>query len=486
MMGFGGKRWLLLAFLAAVIVRVLVGVWVIRGETLPVGDEWTYINRAYDLGVLIDNARQGLPIEASVYAEALDNGIHPPVNVVIYSGIVLAQGVETVAADDARQTVAYARWFVMIVSMLTTVLVYLLTRQIAGERAALAATWVWALNPVFVAFSHFLWAETLFIFLVLLALLLLIKTRDNIYLALAVGALLGAATLTRAIGLVFLGVVVLWLFFQRDTSDWLARCLFVALTAALLILPWSNFLSRSVGYFAPVTTVNTLNLFLGNNPAAVTALGGSTTGDLKEAALVELGAYQSEHELDERTAMREIALAEIRRDPGAALLRSLARLRATWASDWFIMRHFVRGTYPPISYGATYLLWGVVVVTHIALILAAVYGGLVGDFRLPRYKLLLVTLVLVGTLPPLLTIAISRYNIPLQALLLPLVGAGITAHRRPSRRMTQLLVGVALVLTASVLTALPVLFRYEVLPASEPYQAFADQVAGLLGVELVE
>ena len=100
-----------------------------------------------------------------------------------------------------------------LLSILTSFLVYRIACRLRGERAGLAAGTFVAFYPSHVAFSHLLWAETLFLLLVTAALHQLLATDERGCLRSAVlaGLILGLATLVRSVGVVLLAASVLWI-----------------------------------------------------------------------------------------------------------------------------------------------------------------------------------------------------------------------------------------------------------------------------------
>ncbi|MEN9935787.1 MAG: hypothetical protein RLZZ387_2366 [Chloroflexota bacterium] len=132
---------------------------------------------------------------------------------------------------------------------------YALGAQLFGQREGLLASALAGLFVPLAAFGGALYAEALFVLLLVLALAALDRAleRGSWRWALVAGALIGAATLTRAVGLFFVPLAALLLALQRPATDeqrpaavpWLAlrgrwsASLALLLGAALVIGPWT-------------------------------------------------------------------------------------------------------------------------------------------------------------------------------------------------------------------------------------------------------
>jgi 4-amino-4-deoxy-L-arabinose transferase-like glycosyltransferase len=154
----------------------------------------------------------------------------------------------------------------------TVGLTYFLGRRDVASRAALAAAFVVATYPALLLYSAYLMAETLFSFFVVLTLVLWLKRRA--WAAAAAGVVLGAATLTRSVGLALIGGIVIaevWrAVMRRETIDRAAMTRLAALVAgvALAMMPW---VTRNYGIyhrFLPTDTSSGFNVLIGNYPGA--------------------------------------------------------------------------------------------------------------------------------------------------------------------------------------------------------------------------
>jgi asparagine N-glycosylation enzyme membrane subunit Stt3 len=130
-----------------------------------------------------------------------------------------------------------------IVGAAAIVVVGLLARRVAGDRAGLVAAGIAAVYPTLIAADGSLMSETLYGLLVGLALLAAYRFRDRPGWAMAavIGGLLGLAALTRGEALLLLPLLALVLCLGEQ-APWRRRVLrFAAICAgaAVVILPWT-------------------------------------------------------------------------------------------------------------------------------------------------------------------------------------------------------------------------------------------------------
>ena len=317
---------------------------------------------------------------------------------------------------------ATARLIVSLVGALTTPLVFVLTRRIAGRRAACIAALFHAGYSGFVVFSHLLWSETFFIFLVLLTLFLAHGVQPgappgrNLRAAIGSGVALGLAGLVRATILPFVVLLPLWLALRQRTARQRIAVAALALLACLGTLsPWLTWQYAMEGHFVPLSTTSNLNLFRGNRPAAVSE--------------ADVAAYAEQSGADVDCVMRELALAEIKRDPGAWFARGLKRsLRGMWAPEVFVRTHLRLAVYPPLPLALVALWFLGSLAVYLALVALAGFG-----FRLEMEKLdssgnLLLAMVLSSLIFTFATqTAAPRIALVDLALMLPMAGHG-AAH----------------------------------------------------------
>jgi 4-amino-4-deoxy-L-arabinose transferase-like glycosyltransferase len=256
-----------------------------------------------------------------------------------------------------------------LLSTAACVLVYRIGRRWSERAGFWAGTFV-AFHPTQVAFAHWPWAETLFAFLVLVALerLLVADERGSRAAALVAGLALGAASLTRSSGLAWLVLSLAWLAWPRRHGRGMALVAAVAIPALLMIAPWSMAASKRAGCTVLIDTNGGYNLWSGNNRyvpddlQGIWALGIPLHNGLdprlaaprpddgwRREVLFHMGSdglsVADRLECRGSAWYRGEALDEIRRDPGSALARLPRKLAAFWSPDIFLPRALLRDWY---------------------------------------------------------------------------------------------------------------------------------------------
>ncbi|MDB5036321.1 MAG: glycosyl transferase [Chlorobi bacterium] len=150
-----------------------------------------------------------------------------------------------------------------------------IARRVTGsETAARLAVLILAVAPNMIAYSSLLLSESLFVMLMLAALLLFLKGIDRAgYAAVAVaGLLFGLAALVKPQAIPIPAVVLAALLIGRRRDDPLrtyrrsTALIYVIMLATLL--PWMARNYGLFGRFGIISTNDGINLFIGNNPSA--------------------------------------------------------------------------------------------------------------------------------------------------------------------------------------------------------------------------
>jgi 4-amino-4-deoxy-L-arabinose transferase-like glycosyltransferase len=331
----------------------------------------------------------------------------------------------------------------VILSAATVIPIYALGRQLGGGRTALAAAALTAVYPNFIAYSHYLWAEPLYIFLSSSGLALLGSRccRPSLWMSAAAGLFLGAAALTREVGLVFPPLAVAWLCFasRAEPGKAAARAgLFVA-TFAAVVLPWTLHLNAgSSEDFAVVTRTSQMNLYIGNVEPRRVWGEGPEVGPRKH--YWSLGRNRREAE----RAARELALDAIARRmpwwPAEKIVEQVPRFFTP--TSFAVRRLLMTSDAPELDRRWSYrfrwpwadtrplrwLLVGVVVGGYVSVAVAGL-GGLILARR-PAAVGLLAVFAAAQILPTLVTFASSRFRLASMAILI--VGAAAWMWRDES------------------------------------------------------
>lgn len=284
-----------------------------------------------------------------------------------------------------------------VLSVLTTWLAWRVGRRVAGERAAFWAAALLAFYPSHVAFSHWFWSETAYIFFTVLALERLLAAdgaagegggRATAAAAIA-GAALGFAALSRSLGLAMLAVAAAWLTLGRGRRG-LRMAAVTALAAAVVVAPYSIRATQRAGTFVLTDVNGAFNFWSGNNRyippdvGAIWSVGLPLENGLDQRFLAYYpdDAFRREVPLrlgeagvtdaqgpDGAAWYRREAWETIREDPWGALERVPRKLAALWAPDMFLPRHLLRDWYGELpswlAGGLTLLTWAAAAVALI-------------------------------------------------------------------------------------------------------------------------
>ncbi len=171
--------------------------------------------------------------------------------------------------EHLQQTV---RRFLYVEVALSTALVLatgLLGWALFGRSCALLASAIAALYPNFIAYSHYLWSESLFAMLVVggLAGVVHAKDRPSRVRAMLLGLVFGVAGLTREAAIPVVAISAFWWVYQaagparkRALGDGFAMLLF----AALVVVPWTVRNYTVHGRFVPVSSIGWFAAAQGN------------------------------------------------------------------------------------------------------------------------------------------------------------------------------------------------------------------------------
>ena len=199
--------------------------------------------------------------------------------------------------------------------------------------AGVLAAAIVALDPLTFYYSVLLLTETLFTFLALLFLWLLVEagTRPRrTAFWLVVGLVLGAATLTRPVMQAFFLICAAgWLWYgERPRTRRLREMLVVGLVAAAVMAPWVVRNYRIFHRYVPGTIVSGYALYAGNNP--LNHLGGGLGGGIDyDLTLVPGHDTLGEGELN--AALTRQALAYMRAQPLHFVRMMPVKLARAWS-----------------------------------------------------------------------------------------------------------------------------------------------------------
>ncbi len=419
---------MMVLFAASLGLRLLVCAVIMRTDVPLLYDEAGYFDRALAFRELYFGFLGGGGTSEDSWSRAYGSGHWPPLH-----PMVMATGLAIFGPE-----VAVARLLSVLISALTTSLIFRLTLTLASSRAAWAAALLHLAYPTFVAYSHYLWSETTAIALGISGLTLAVATagsrpgRRKTLRAALTGIVCGLGALTRPASLPMVFVIPLWLAYSA--RDWRSRraTAAVALAAGLaMLLPWATLASSREETLVPLSTLGGYNLALGNNPWVPAGYGSSWGHEESKTSLHNrLQEVAQSDSIGWEKAAYLVARDEIREKPKLFLARVGERLQMLWAPDFFPLRHLFSAVYPPLPKPIAGLLAGLGITSYFGLMMLTVLG--LSDRGLSHRGLLL-GLLATGLVLPALTFGMSRLHLPLVALMLPAAGCGL-AQILPEKR----------------------------------------------------
>lgn len=284
--------------------------------------------------------------------------------------------------------------FLILLSSLTCIGVYVWGRDMLGPAFGLAGALLTSIDVQLVQYSQFLLTETLMVFLTLCCLIAFERLGRNLSWphAVMVGLLAGLATLTRVNFLVFVPLALLWLVGSAGHNR--RRAIKCALIVGLIVGSiWSAWIVRNyveLHAFVPLTTQSGSGYWgvyndLAADPARKLEFGGWIW------LIPDLSAPSDEPaEIYADRLQRDLALQWMRAHPlratAVALMQAVQLWRPETALDYFLL---------PFLYAAASI-------------------GLVRVFRVNRNGIMpWIILALAFTAMAIPTIAVPRFHLPL-------------------------------------------------------------------------
>ena len=178
-----------------------------------------------------------------------------------------------------------ARLVNVLTSSVTTILVFVFAIQLTRCRTtAFTAGMVYAVYPSFVAYSHYLWTEPTFNFIMLVGAVSIVamfetSSRSSRFaFALLGGVCAGATALARAAGMPLLLVLPAYVFWgwhrrQGYRGAWVSAAYLVVMLA--MVAPWQMVLPGESEPSDTRTHINQMSLYMGNNPWVIPELGAA-------------------------------------------------------------------------------------------------------------------------------------------------------------------------------------------------------------------
>ncbi len=394
--------------LVGLIVRLLL-LWRFADVGLAIHDERDYDQIAVSLAT---RGEYG-------FAPGQLTSIRPPLYPAFLASIYRVAGVQNYQAVRGVQ---------IVLSLLTTVLVYLLARRLYDQRIAMAAAALHCLYPSLVGATNLVLTESLFTFL-LVGFLLLIErsmaTQSRSALA-GAGVVLGLAALTRSVVWLFPPFAVLLIIAFNRQLSWprrLASALPLVLGFALTLAPWTIRNTRLQETFTTVDVMGGRNVMMGNyehtpwyRPWAAIEISGDEAWHSVLSRHQGGLAGKTQGQID-KLAMK-YALAYMVEHPGQTLARSSAKLLHFWQLERELVAGAKQGIWGPFDRLAVLALAAVIVGVYAATMLLGIFGAVLAPPRNWQMHVFLLVLIAFVTALHCVAFGHSRYHLPLMPIVI--------------------------------------------------------------------
>ena len=365
-------------------------------------------------------------LAASRGEQPADNPLRPPLYAEFLTVLFAAFGPSVLPA----QLLQICLWF------FTGLLVWRIAQLVTGSASvALTALALYEVSPDLSAFSHYLWPETLHLFLWILALWLLMQFPGSVRAAGASGIALGLALLTKSALLPFIPVLGLFVLLgpgsEFPARIRVARAMLLVLATFLTVLPAMLGNSRGRGQLM-INESSVFNVWVG--------LNDRSTADSSDNEIVgmEIRNYLAYEPKAARTTHYLGLIAEKLRDQG--IRRTLWSQLSRQYFRLFDIRTFFttqlpgagRESYAPRPGWQVALLQGFSHVTYGITLAAGSAGLALIEFRKRTWAVLLGLFVGYNVLAFFLLHAVTRYVIQILPFLMIL--ASVTLHALSARK----------------------------------------------------
>lgn len=400
--------------LVGLIVRLLL-LWRFADVGLAIHDERDYDQIAVSLAT---RGEYG-------FAPGQLTSIRPPLYPAFLASIYRVAGVQNYQAVRGVQ---------IVLSLLTTVLVYLLARRLYDQRIAMAAATLHCLYPSLVGATNLVLTETLFTFLLVGFLLLierslvteLIQPTQSRWALASAGVVLGLAALTRSVVWLFPPFAVLLIISFSRQPSWprrLASALPFMLGFALTLAPWTIRNTRLQETFTTVDVMGGRNVMMGNyehtpwyRPWAAIEMSGDEAWHSVLSRHHGGLAGKTQGQID-KLAMK-YALAYIAEHPGQTTARSSAKLLHFWQLERELVAGAKQGIWGPFDRLAVLALAAVIVGVYSATMLLSIFGAVLAPPRNWQMHVFLLTLIAFVTALHCVAFGHSRYHLPLMPIVI--------------------------------------------------------------------
>lgn len=416
--GRASLRPLLGIMLAGVLVRLVLWFW-FQGQSPHIWDEQDYNTLAVNL------VQDG---EFAFTPGALTS-LRPPLYPALVAGVYQLFGLENYQAVRLLQA---------ILSLGTVVLVYRLGRELFEPRVALWAAGLCCFYPSLLGFNNLLLTEVLFTLLLCAACyaVVLHLKRGTLLTALAAGALIGLAALTRSVVWLLPPVLILFLL-VLGKGGFVRRLAGAAVLVAAFVVtiaPWAVRNTKLQETFVAIDVMGGRNFMMGNYQYTplyrswdAIAIEGERSW-VHEVQQVFPSAERSTQGKVDKLALKQ-GLQFVKANPGLTLHRDVIKFFDFWGLERELVAGANQGYFGPIPRLGVLAVMAIIFGSYVAVLLLGIFGLVLApptDLR-AHWFLLLVMAFICGMHS--LVFAHSRYHLPLIPLLL-LYSASALVHAR--------------------------------------------------------
>lgn len=312
-----------------------------------------------------------------------------------------------------------ARGFQTILSLVNTLVVYLLGRRLFGERAGLLAAILFTGYPSFLLYNNHLLTEVLFTFLITATAWCFATylDRGRLSLLVASGIALGLAALTRDIVWPIAGVMALLVGYvtRPGFTRWISHGGVLFLSFLLVTTPWVIRNTRLQETFTLIATNGGLVFFEGNyehTPLDRPWRSHALEPELKVRRLLPQNLTEGE-----RQGMAfQKGIEFIRDHPGLTLRRMVIKAANVWGLERELVGVLLKGGYGKPGTGAVLLITAAIFGVYVLTVLSGMAGlcfALAQPGQGRPFHLLFVALIVLVTLAHALAFGHPRYHLPL-------------------------------------------------------------------------
>jgi 4-amino-4-deoxy-L-arabinose transferase-like glycosyltransferase len=394
-------------------LRLAVVGW-LAGMPLFVADERDYDGLATHLAATGEYA----------YQSGVPTSLRPPLYPALVAGVYRLAG---------PQSHTLVRLIQALLGTLTAGLVWQLGRRLYDEQTGLAAAAIVALYPSLIAATGLILTETLFTFLLVAGVVLLVEYRwrgEWGWLAAGSGVL-ALAALTRSVLWLFPPILLSWVALAGPSPRWAVRLGHAAVAAAafgLVLLPWTIRNTLLHKTFVTVDVMGGRNFMMGNyeytpldRPWDAISMEGERAWHHVLLASYPDRRPRTQGQLD-KLALR-YGLDYVRRHPLQTLVRDVAKFFHFWQLEREVVAGLARGWWGGLPRWAVLAAAVMIVGSYVLVLLSGVWGALRVGGRCPAGVVLL--WLIIGFICGIHTLVFghSRYHLPLMPLIGVFAGA---------------------------------------------------------------